>query len=116
MKEIIHLPASDEELLSLCEIQTYRSSGSGGQHVNKTDTAVRLTYKGITVTCQEERSQLLNKLRCVEKLREKVARLNYRKPKRIATKKSKSQKAKDLDRKSKKSQKKTLRKKIKLDE
>ena len=110
MKKII-LPDSDEELLTLCEVQTYRSSGSGGQHVNTTDSAVRLIYRpcNIVVTCQEERSQLLNKLRCLEKLRKKVAQLNYRKPKRIPTKMSKSTKEENKLKKTRHSKKKQLR-------
>lgn len=84
----IHLPKSDEVLLNECKIDTYRSSGSGGQHVNVTDSAVRLTHlpTGIIVTSQKERSQFLNKQDCLQKLRKVVDRLNYRKPKRIATK------------------------------
>lgn len=113
MEKII-LPDSDEELLALCEVQTYRSSGKGGQHVNTTDSAVRLIFlpRAITVTCQEERSQFLNKQRCLQKLREKVEKLNYRKPKRIPTKKPRARKEKDLEKKSRESKKKQLRKKI----
>lgn len=90
----IVLPDSDEDLLDLCNVETFRASGSGGQHVNKTDSAVRLTYRPhhIVVTCQEERSQHMNKLRCLQKLREKVEKLNYRKPKRIPTRIPKSKK------------------------
>lgn len=102
---------SDEELFSECEVETFRSSGKGGQHVNKTDSAVRLRHlpTGITVTSQEMRSQYQNKLRCLEKLREKISRLMYRPPKRILTKKTKSSKEKNLKKKKKRSEVKQLR-------
>jgi ribosome-associated protein len=110
----IILPDSDEKLLALCDVETYRASGKGGQHVNKTDSAVRLIYRPyrIAVTCQKERSQYLNKLHCLEKLREKVARLNYRAPKRIATRMSTSKKEEGLNKKNKHGEKKKLRTKI----
>jgi len=102
---------SDEKLFSECEIETFRSSGKGGQHVNKTDSAVRLRHlpTGITVTSQEMRSQYQNKQRCLEKLRDKIARLMYRPPKRIPTKKTRSSKEKNLKKKKKRSQVKQLR-------
>lgn len=117
MNKII-LPQSDDELLAQCKVETYRSSGSGGQHVNTTDSAVRLTYRpcNIVVTCQEERSQYLNKLRCLQKLREKVAQLNYRPPKRIPTRISKSKKQENLEKKSRHGKKKQLRRKINTDD
>ena len=115
---MIKVPESDEELLRECEVDTFRASGPGGQHVNKTESAVRLRHppSGVVVTSQSERSQHRNKAICLQKLREKIERLNYRPPKRVLTRVSHSAKNRVLEEKSRRSQIKRLRAKPSRDE
>ena len=115
---MIKLPESDEELLRECEVDTFRSSGPGGQHVNKTESAVRLSHlpSGVVVTSQQERSQHRNKALCLQKLRKKVALLNHRPARRVPTRVPRSARNRTLEEKARRSNVKRLRSKPAADD
>ena len=118
MNTPVLIPDSDDELLKECNVNTFRASGKGGQHLNKTDSAVRMTHfpTGLIVTCQDERSQYQNKRKCIIQLRRKLEALNYRPPKRIPTRKPRAAKLKILETKKKQSIKKQLRQKPEIED
>jgi peptide chain release factor 2 len=80
VEETAEVEINDDDL----QIDTYRASGAGGQHVNKTDSAVRITYRPkdkpwtIVVQCQNERSQTSNKAEAMTMLRSKVVEIQER--------------------------------------
>jgi hypothetical protein len=76
-----YLLASDDALIAQCAVDRYRASGPGGQHRNKTESAVRLRHRlsGVTAIGEDARSQAENKLHAVRRLRAAIA-LEVREP------------------------------------
>ena len=70
IEEEVDVESRDEDI----RVDTYRSSGAGGQHINKTSSAIRITHfpTGIVVTCQNERSQHMNKDKAMQMLKAKL--------------------------------------------
>jgi protein subunit release factor B len=96
-------------------VETYRSSGPGGQRKNKVETAVRLRHlpSGITVIATEHRSQAENRKLALERLRERLIKLNQPKRRRIPTKVSVKAIEKRKEEKKIHAQKKQMRQKLK---
>ena len=105
---------SADQIARDCEVQTFHASGPGGQGVNTADSAVRMRHvpTGIVVVSREERSQLRNRERCVEKIREACRRRAPppRPPKKTPV--SASQKRKRLEAKRARGKFKQLRRRV----
>lgn len=111
--------ALDREVLEReVEIEFFRASGPGGQHVNKTQSALRLTHwpSGVVVIAQDSPSQHRNRDTAFERLAERLKRLNYVKPKRVPTKPSKAAKKRRLEGKKQLGEKKRTRGRVRGDE
>ena len=105
------IPASDKELLKACRVDVMKSTGPGGQSVNTTDSAVRITHKesGITTLSRRERSQLQNKQAALARLRKRLEENNAEEKPRRATKPTKSSDERRLEEKRQRSQQKAIR-------
>ena len=111
--EEIMVRQSDEALLAHCRVETFRAGGPGGQHQNKTETAVRIVHlpTGISSVARDERSQLRNRHLAITRLREKLEAHNKTPETRRRTMIPKREKKRRLERKRQRSQTKKLRKK-----
>ena len=105
---------SADQIARDCEVQTFHASGPGGQGVNTADSAVRMRHvpTGIVVVSREERSQLRNRERCVEKILD-ICRRRARQPRpRKKTRVSAAQKRKRLEAKRARGKLKQLRRRV----
>lgn len=92
-------PTDRASLERAVRVTFFRAGGPGGQHRNKVESAVRLVHaaSGVTVTASERRSQAQNRELAFERLAAKLARLNHRPKKRVATRPGRAAKRKRLE-------------------
>ena len=93
------------------EIHVFRASGAGGQHVNQTESALRLVHppSGVVVIAQDSSSQHRNREIAFERLVERLRKLNYVKPRRVPTRPSKAAKKRRIETKKREGEKKRSR-------
>lgn len=105
------LALDDDALLKECEVDVFVASGPGGQHRNKTESGVRLVHRptGLVINATERRSQFMNRLHALERLREKLKQASYVAPKRHATKPTRGSERRRLESKRRNSEKKQNR-------
>ena len=99
-------------------VETFRASGPGGQHVNRTNSALRLTHppSGVVVIAQDSPSQHRNREIAFERLAERLARLNHVPKKRVPTKPSRAARKRRLEAKQQVGAKKRARGRVRGDE
>jgi protein subunit release factor B len=108
------IPSEDDALFKECQFSAFRASGAGGQHVNTTDSAVRLVHfpTGLVVQSSESRSQHRNREICLKKLRYALIQAGRKRKKRVATRKKRSVSARERQYRDAHKQKKQSRRKI----
>jgi protein subunit release factor A len=107
------IPASDEELLAQCRVETFSAGGPGGQHQNRTESGVRLVHlpTGVRATSRNERSQHRNKSLALGRLRRKLEKRNERPTPRVATRVPTKEKERRREQKRRRGRIKSMRKK-----
>jgi len=111
-------PTDRETLEREVEIDVFRASGPGGQHVNKTESALRLTHppSGVVVIAQDSSSQHRNRETAFARLAERLERLNYVPKKRIATKPSAAARKRRVEHKTQRGKLKKTRGRVRSDD
>ena len=104
-------PPDDDALLAECDVDTFRAGGPGGQHQNKTESAVRLTHRpsGVVVTSRQSRSQHRNRQLALAELRRRLEERARPEVPRVPTKPTRGSRARRADAKRRQGQRKANR-------